>query len=470
MASLGSLTGPAKLQAVSSLLDKLSADLDANDLTTREREDALEELKIYGRDTRNAGPIFTKKGVEILTRHAFNNPSSTTSRNALKVLCNAMLLAPGTRQMFVDLGCEAKAISQLRNDNRDDEFLVSRLIFLTTYNTTVDLHNLIDEHKLADAIVENISRHATRLNVDDAAKSKVDPMEDMALIETLKLLFNVTRFCEDRIALFSGALSPIVNLLQRLDIPSPSKPLDPPFSPLVNALMNFKLDNQNDQALLFPADEPSALVNRLVELLDLSIKSYPENELEQVVTPLVCVVSSVYDQAPGNIRELMKKKLLPTEQDRQGVLGKGDSLTARLLRNSNNITTPEFAKAISHLLFELSDKNGSTFVQNVGYGYAAGFLFRNNIAVPESVKEGHNVGGGQGSAGRAVNPITGQFLDAENMPELPEMTDEEKEREAERLLKKLGVMSVQNPVEQAAREGRLEELPDDYEEEDGKKK
>ncbi|KAL1839804.1 hypothetical protein VTK73DRAFT_3914 [Phialemonium thermophilum] len=47
------------------------------------------------------------------------------------------------------------------------------------------------------------------------------------------------------------------------------------------------------------------------------------------------------------------------------------------------------------------------------------------------------------------------------------MTDEEKEREAERLfvlferLKKTGVVDVQNPVEQAFREGRVQELDDD---------
>jgi len=37
-------------------------------------------------------------------------------------------------------------------------------------------------------------------------------------------------------------------------------------------------------------------------------------------------------------------------------------------------------------------------------------------------------------------------------------------------LKKNGIISVENPVEQAFREGRFEELPDDYEEEDVEKK
>jgi hypothetical protein len=66
-----------------------------------------------------------------------------------------------------------------------------------------------------------------------------------------------------------------------------------------------------------------------------------------------------------------------------------------------------------------------------------------------------------------VNPITGQRLDKEEQVQVEEMTQEEKEREAERLfvlferLKATGVMNVENPVEAAYRSGRIEELADD---------
>ncbi len=65
-----------------------------------------------------------------------------------------------------------------------------------------------------------------------------------------------------------------------------------------------------------------------------------------------------------------------------------------------------------------------------------------------------------------------RFFSEEPEDDGPEMTEEEKEREAERLfvlferLKKTGVVDVVNPVEQAMREGRFEELPDDYGEDD----
>ena len=109
--------------------------------------------------------------------------------------------------------------------------------------------------------------------------------------------------------------------------------------------------------------------------------------------------------------------------------------------------------------FLFRDRSGAA----VGYGYASGFLLSKNIPMPESAIKDAGEGSG---AGVPINPITGQRLDMEERVEMPEMTQEEKEREAERLfvlferLKKTGVVNVQNPVEEAYRSGRIEELSD----------
>lgn len=39
-----------------------------------------------------------------------------------------------------------------QNDDRNDEFLISRIIFLLTYKTTVNLTELIEKHELANSI------------------------------------------------------------------------------------------------------------------------------------------------------------------------------------------------------------------------------------------------------------------------------------------------------------------------------
>ncbi|KAK0657233.1 guanine nucleotide exchange factor [Cercophora newfieldiana] len=468
--ALGSLTGPAKLAAVSGLLEKLTKDLQLSNLSLQERDSALEELKIYGRDPWNSDPIFTKEGVETLTRHAFKNPLSTTSRNALRVLCNAMLLKPETRQRFVDLGFEAQACELLKIDDRDDEFLVSRLLLFTTYGTTINLQKLVDEYALASSIIENLSRHAKRVTNQAASTSAANPMNEMALVESLKLLFNITSLCKTVDS--SPAVPPLITLLSKLDVAPQQAPLSPPLGQIVNALMNANLESEDAKASLYPEEIAGSVTEKLIQLLDLSMKVYSDNDLETAVSPLVCLISRIHEHAPPSTRDFIRKKLLPTEEDRQGVLGQGDNLPARLLQNWTNVLAPQLRTAIAEVFFDMSDKDATKFIENVGYGFASGFLFQRNIPVPEYLKDGQSMGDVSGSGGRAVNPITGQFLDAEGVSELPEMTDEEKEREAERLfvlferLNQLGVISVQNPLQQAVQEGRFEELPDDAEDVD----
>ncbi|KAI5865719.1 guanine nucleotide exchange factor [Durotheca rogersii] len=462
-AAIAALTGSAKLNAVTDLMENLTQDLITTSLTPHQRDSALEELKVYSRDPRDADPIFTKEGIETLSRHAFDNPAGTTSRNALRVLCNALLLKQETRQIFIDLGCGASACEILRNDSRDDEFLVSRILFLTTYATSANLIELIDKHHLADSINVNLERHAKRRG---GTSSPSDPMEEMALIETLKLLFNISYYCKERTSSFTTAIPHIVTVLCKGTFAT-QKPLDPPTGSLVNALLNLDLGAEDVQSSVYPPEEPNVLAGRLVDLLSRSRTVHDGEELETSVTPLVSVIRTLHEHAPGDVQKFIRTQLLPTEADRTEVLGRTDSLPSWLLKNSTNALTPRLRDTISNLFFELSDKDASMFVDNVGYGFASGFLFNRNIPVPENISEGSR--NAHGGVSRPTNPITGQFLDAERLPEGPEMTEAEREREAERLfvlferLRANGVISAENPVRTAVQEGRFQELPDDYE-------
>jgi hypothetical protein len=328
------------------------------------------------------------------------------------------------------------------------------LILLTTYGTTINLPDLIEKHGLAAAIAQNLSRHAARVSAQSVAATTTDPMEEMALAETLKLLFNVTNFAKDHVSFFDPALKHIATILCNHALLQTTKtPLDPPFGLLINALLNLDLTTPTAQSALYPAAEPARIAGRLIQLLDLSMKAYTDSELDQAVSPLMCVLSAVYKHAPvaspgkgsgdgdGDARGFIRSKLLPTEEDRKSVLGKADTLPSRLLRNWSNPLAPQFRSAVAHLYFDMSDKNAAQFIENVGYGYASGFLFENHIPVPEEAmgqdgKASSSSGGGSGGdrgPKRPVNPITGQFLDEERVVDLPEMTAEEKEREAERL-------------------------------------
>ena len=103
---------------------------------------------------------------------------------------------------------------------------------------------------------------------------------------------------------------------------------------------------------------------------------------------------------------------------------------------------------------------GSTLASYVGYGNVAGFLFNKGIMSAPPPPAGSSASAPTTTAnGTPINPITG----VAEKPATPiEMTDEEKEREAEKLfvlfdrLEKTGAIPKEsNPIRQAIQRGKL---------------
>lgn len=414
------------------------------------------------------------QGISILGRYGLEREHGAASHEALRCLANAMLLNEPSRQTFADLGFTPRITERLKNDNLDEEFLACRILFLLTYNTKVDFGLLASKHDLTGSLNKRIAHHSTAFSKSGRRNSRTSPIEDMAMTEALKLIFNITYYYPELIPDFTPSIEPLVNILVHHNLPSP--PLQSPITCILNALLNLDLKSAEKKTSigreakpspLFPYSNPEEVVDRLTSILFKAIKEHPEAELDQAAAPLCTLLRRVYEIASPQMKSWMRWMLLPNDQDRDQPLGKGETLSARLLQLSCSPNVPTLRENISSLLFELSDKDANKFVKNIGYGFAAGFLLSHNIEVPANAAEASSAGSDDdANAGADINPITGQRWSAEDKEKanLPEMTEEEKEREAERLfvlferLKATGVVDIKNPVEQARDEGRFEEL------------
>ena len=209
-------------------------------------------------------------------------------------------------------------------------------------------------------------------------------------------------------------------------------------------------------------------MTHLIDLLDRASSAYVSDEMETYAVPLLTVLRKIYALISGaknadtalELQNTMQRRLLPSEADRDLPIGQSDSLASRLLRLTTSISA-NLREAVSSLMFELSRKDASVFIRNVGYGFAVGYLVSHDLPVPVDASTD-----GNRHDDVPINPVTGQRLDKEPVGESPEMTDEQKEQEAERLfvlferLRATGVVNVQNPVRQAVEEGRFEEIHD----------
>lgn len=263
----------------------------------------------------------------------------------------------------------------------------------------------------------------------------------MALSESLKLIFNITQFYSHRAEGFTKSIPHILKILSRVKVPHP--PLQPPVNYLINSLINLDLEDKKCQQFgvnpLFPKFDQNCNADRLINILDAAVCSYEPETLEQLATPLVTLLRKIYGFAPESVKRYMKWLLLPSDDERSRPLGRSDTLASRLLRLSTSTVAPTLRESISNLMFELSDKDATSFVQNVGYGFASGFFMTHDMPIPVNAMEAYSTGDKSSDEKPSdrrrydINPITGQRWDMEPQDTGPEMTEDEKLREAERL-------------------------------------
>ncbi|KAF9949548.1 hypothetical protein BGZ65_007233, partial [Modicella reniformis] len=310
---------------------------------------------------------------------------------------------------------------------------------------------------------------------------------------------------------FQSLLPTIVSILITIPLSKPN-PLEPPHSHAIHVLLNFPISTS---ALLVTRSQQAALLNVLTNILDVTLKHSLNTDeeastdglsngtdLDEILPPLILVLTNIA-AVGAEAKAALKARLLPDDVDRSRPLDKGDSFSARLIRRMTSVRFPQIRETVSQLLFVVCDENPSTLTRHVGYGNAAGFLMNRNLGVPDSVTDSQfeeindeaeaprqttmptstsstpttaaaaatakatttaqspptssQSTMSNRRASTAVNPITGAYYPDPSAirTAMADMTEEEKEEEAARLLdmfdrmRRTGVMEARNPALEA---------------------
>lgn len=318
----------------------------------------------------------------------------------------------------------------LKNDSVEEEFLSSRILMLVTYNekSRPAYKKLLEGEDYPVYLQQALARHAKRISRGNPSTQ----METMALVETTKVIYNLSCHHPEERKNIQNCVNEIFDIL--CASPLAPFPLVPPVLNLINSLINFEITTEN----LSP--NPLAVAAKVVELLDKStdkpeyLELYANPDFDSNGSQLLILVKRLCETNSTEVRKYLEDKLLPKPEEREKAIGTGDGLCHRLLRFSTSGNSVNTRELILSMFFDISNRDPERLVENIGYGYASGFLFTNNIPVPESASRAQ---GSRSTGGLDVNPITGQTWEAEErenpVDPFAGMTDEEKEREAERL-------------------------------------
>jgi len=279
-------TPPVQAQAV---LDDLAAELEKRQFNDDTLAPKLANLKAIARNPRDAPGVYCSAGVNLLAKAAFGSRSDEHRRSSLeaaRTIPNALLLQENLRQTFADAPYIEGLLDFYDQTDPDHEFVGARILFLLTYGSQIDFVSLIQSKGLISRVEAHLKRHAVSMRDDDLAD---DAVTQMALVETLKLLYNLATKCPSETSMFSLTFEPLVDVLCKTDIPS--RPLDPPIGQLLNALAIIewpvqKLSNHSE-------GDQELLTAQLIMLLDRSTATLKPALLETMLVPLITVLRKV---------------------------------------------------------------------------------------------------------------------------------------------------------------------------------
>ncbi|KIJ19776.1 hypothetical protein PAXINDRAFT_166006 [Paxillus involutus ATCC 200175] len=192
---------------------------------------------------------------------------------------------------------------------------------------------------------------------------------------------------------------------------------------------------------------------------DISIRNrVPEGEtLDELVSPLAILITR-FCLGDEDAKSRIRNWFIPPNLDRTSPLEKRSDLLGRCLRLLQSVYHTRLNRLCGEMFFAMCDSDATTLSGYLGYGNVAGFLFHKGV-VSAPTKSSTSGAPTTTPTGLPLNPITGT-IEEEHDP--VNMTDEEKEQEAEKLfilfdrLEKTGALPPSdNPIRKAMQQGKL---------------
>ncbi|KAH9251194.1 hypothetical protein BASA81_010973 [Batrachochytrium salamandrivorans] len=470
---------------------------------------ALQAMRILSRERVGCEAIYTQEVMDMLAKYStLDRPNPTVASTqfqndivvmeALKCLSNVLLQDAHIRSLFatssyiatisVYIGIPSLSIGVV--------FLLSRLVFLGTVG-----NKAATEIAIQSGVCDSMAYHLNNINsktlictpsekwiTETAATNEIlkaafnlsVPVSQLSGGNGLPTLFGGPRSATDAVAASDDShrdeLGQSFKALLRASIdvfihtPATSASISPPHSHAINMMMNMPVTSLAET--WFPCRDYTVVRTSVAMLSSTLMDVFPRKDVavdekdnvpddhlamidgtdvDQALPPILILMRS-WARGDEGARAVLKELLMPDDIDRSKPLGQGTTVTNYMIWLMTSVTMLQIRDCVSELLYAICKENVSDLVAYVGYGHAAGFLMNSGMlgSVPPSQPVASEHSKDTSQLNEEINPITGEYRRENDgrSKELDNMSEEEREREAEKLmvlinrLEKTGVIQV----------------------------
>ncbi|XP_076121861.1 chaperone Ric-8B isoform X2 [Alosa pseudoharengus] len=441
----------------------------------------LETLRILSRDKRVLGPVSTREGILTLAALARVGPDAPRGTGgeqqdedeeervvveALKCLCNVVFNSTQAQQVGADVQLAQGLCASLHAAGagaapHEVGLFSLRLLFLLSALRS-DVRSVLRKEPRALALLTDVLERA--LDVHWAGPYKVAPLDPQAppipsqenerAMEALKALFNITlsdssdEDAEHQLRLLVAIMRHLLLLRTHTE-----ETTEEAHSHAVNLLSNIPsscLDVLIDIPVQLGQEEDGGKNMAAIQvLLDFMEKRVDRgSNYKEGLTPVLSLLaeSSRYHR---EIRRYIKARVLPPLKDVSSRPEVGTTIRNKLVRLMTHVDMG-VKQSAAEFLFVLCKESVDNLVKYTGYGSAAGLLLSRGL-----------LAGGRGEtqysededsdtdeykeAKPYINPITGHVEELGANP-MDEMTEEQKEYEAQKLVNMIDQLSRQQLI------------------------